>query len=195
MTVLVLDVAVFPVFSFEPTMIAEIEQGIHIIVNDKDDVRAPAAVAAGGAALGDKLFPAKRRLPVAAISRFHRDGRPIDKLHKNPRIQEYLRPKTQVRLKHRLRLCFRFFLCVDADLAPVTAPALESDLARNLREQRIILANTYIMPRMKMRPALTNENTARRHHRIRLRLHTQTLRRAVAAVTCATDALFMCEKL
>ena len=75
MTVLVLDVAVFPVFSFEPTMIAEIEQGIHIIVNDKDDVRAPAAVAAGGAALGDKLFPAKRRLPVAAVSRFHRDGR------------------------------------------------------------------------------------------------------------------------
>ena len=39
MTVLVLDVAVFPVFSFEPTMIAEIEQGIHIIVNEDENLR------------------------------------------------------------------------------------------------------------------------------------------------------------
>ena len=47
------------------------------------------------------------------------------------------------------------FSRVNTDLTVIAAFALDSDLAGNLCEQRIILADTHIVARMEMRAALT----------------------------------------
>ena len=78
----ILDVPVAAILALELPMIAEIEQGVHIAVDDEDDVRTAAAVTARRPALGDELLAAERRLSLAAIPRFHADLRTIDKLHR-----------------------------------------------------------------------------------------------------------------
>ena len=58
--VLVLDIAVLTVLRLELAMIAEIQQRVQILVDDKDDVAATAAVAACRTAFRDELLPAER---------------------------------------------------------------------------------------------------------------------------------------
>ena len=84
-------------------------------------------------------------------------------------------------------LCLCFFHRVHADLTPITTPTFERDLARHFRKQRIILTDAHIVSRMEMRPALTNQNTPRRHHRIGLRLYAKTLCGAVTAIARAVN--------
>ena len=87
------------------------------------------------------------------------------------------------------------FSRVNTDLTVIAAFALDSDLAGNLCEQRIILADTNIVARMEMRAALTNEDAASRYDRAGMLLDAEALGLTVAAVTRGADALLMCETL
>ena len=82
--ILVLNVAVFPVFPLEFPSITEIQKRVHIPVHLKNDVSASPTVSAGRAALGDELLPPEGRLSVTAVTRLDRNPRPIDKLHSSP---------------------------------------------------------------------------------------------------------------
>ena len=81
LAVLVLDVAVLTVLRLELAVIAEVEQGIHVLVHDEDDVAAAATVTARRASLRDELLAAERRLAVTAIACLDDDACPVDKLH------------------------------------------------------------------------------------------------------------------
>lgn len=191
MAILVLDVAVFSLLPLEDAMVAKIKQGIHIVVNGQDNIGPPAAVATRRPPLGDELLPPEGRLAIAAVARFHRDRRPIDKLHNNPRIQEYLRPKAQVDSFYFYSLRFSVSYSIHADLALIAAAALECDLPCHLGKQGIILADPHIVAGMEMSAALTDQDAPRRHHRIRLRLYAEALGRTVASIARAADTLFM----
>ena len=81
LAVLVLDIAVLTVLRLELAVVAEIEQSIHVLVHDEDDVAAASAVTTRRASLRDELLAAERRFAVTAIARLDDDACPVDKLH------------------------------------------------------------------------------------------------------------------
>ena len=80
---------------------------------------------------------------------------------------------------------------IDADFAMPATFALERDFAGDFGEERVVLADTDVVSRVKMRAALTNENAARRDDGARLFFDAQTLRFAVATVARGADTFFM----
>ncbi len=70
-----------PVGRLELALVAEIEQRREPLVDDQHDAAAVAAVAAGGAALGDELLAPKRDRALAAVARAHADDDLIDEVH------------------------------------------------------------------------------------------------------------------
>ena len=84
---------------------------------------------------------------------------------------------------------------VDADFALIATFALKCNLARNFCKESIIFAASDIQAGVKMRAALTDENTARRDDCTGLLFDAKTLRFAVTTVTSGADAFFMCKTL
>jgi hypothetical protein len=62
-------------------MKTEIQQRVHILVNDKNHIAAPAAITTRRPTFRHKLLPAESRLPMPAIARFNNYTGSIYKLH------------------------------------------------------------------------------------------------------------------
>jgi hypothetical protein len=62
-------------------VITEIQQGIHILVNDENHIAAPAAVTACRASLGHELLPAESALAMAAVPSLDYDLGSVNELH------------------------------------------------------------------------------------------------------------------
>jgi hypothetical protein len=62
-------------------MKTEIQQGIHILVNDENHVTAPAAIAASGAPFGHEFLPAEGALAMTAIPSLDYDLGSVNELH------------------------------------------------------------------------------------------------------------------
>ena len=54
-------------------VVAQVEQGIVVLAADQDHIATASAVAAAGAALGNKLLPTKGQAAIAAVSGFYFD--------------------------------------------------------------------------------------------------------------------------
>lgn len=70
MAILVLDIAILAILGLEFAMIAKIQQGIHIGINDKDNITATAAISTGRAAIRYEFLTAERGLAMTTIARF-----------------------------------------------------------------------------------------------------------------------------
>jgi hypothetical protein len=62
-------------------VIAEIQQGIHILVNNENHVAAPAAIAACRTALRHELLPAEGTLAMTSIPGLDYDLGSVNELH------------------------------------------------------------------------------------------------------------------
>src|SRR5205823_9138420 len=91
-------------------------------------------------------------------------------------------------------LCFLCLRCLrdDVHFAAVVARRAVGDLARDEREQRVVLADTDVLARQNLRAALTHEHRAGLDDRAAELLHAEPLPGRVATVAGRTRALLVC---
>src|SRR5690606_40030836 len=73
--------AVLTPLGAEVTLVAEVDQGVEVLVGNQPDAAAVAAVAAVGAAQRDELLPAEADATVAAVAGGDQDGGFVTELH------------------------------------------------------------------------------------------------------------------
>src|SRR5258708_28279049 len=118
---------------------AEVEQGVLMRSGYQIDIAAAAAIAAAGAAMRDIFLPPKGQAAITAIPCFYVD---FDFVDEHPALR-------------------RFFA---ADELAHAAAVAELDDAGNLGEQRVVLAPTYVLPRLQARAPLPNDDRPSGHH-------------------------------
>ena len=62
-------------------MKTEVQQCVHILVNDKNHIAAPAAITTRRPTFRHKLLSSKRRFTMPTVTGFHDNARSINKLH------------------------------------------------------------------------------------------------------------------
>src|SRR5262249_40907746 len=146
----------------------QVVERVQPVGGDDVDRSAASAVAARRAAFGDIFLAAKGDTSVAAVAGFHADGRLIDEhpdyftakrlpgvlwstgFSRSSRLKPVIRAEAGAPLLDRR----------DADEAAALALVGVLDDAVDLRVERVVAADTDILPGVEMSSALANQNRA-----------------------------------
>jgi hypothetical protein len=153
--------------------VAEVNEGVAMGIGDEIDGTARGAIAAVRAAARDELLAAKAERPCAAVS----SG------DVNFGLVYERRRRTSVG---------RFGDWMDADEPPARAVIFELHPAGNLREERVVLAQSDIEAGLKLAAALPDENRTAGDEVAVVALDAETLRIAVPTVARTSLALLGC---
>src|SRR5690606_21498364 len=81
LAVFLLAHAAFPALRLEAALVAEVDQGVEVLVGLQPDAAAVSPVTAVGAALGNELLPPEAHAAVAALAGGHGDFGFVDEFH------------------------------------------------------------------------------------------------------------------
>jgi hypothetical protein len=149
--------AVTPTLGAEYVIVAEFQEGVFVRIGDQVDVAAVAAVTAARPALRDEFLAAESNAAMTAVAGFDSDPGFVDEQGLFDRLNR--------------------------DESSRRALVFELNDAGNLREKRIVFADSDVEARFELRSALPYENGAAGHQLSCKALHAEPLRVTVAAVS------------